>query len=71
MAKAQEILQHAYRTDGRPIVDEARPRSGGALHPLNLYRYLMVRNILIAQRGEKAVSEDSSDADQLDPKTEN
>jgi L-rhamnose isomerase/sugar isomerase len=53
---AQEILQHAYRTDVRPLLAEARLRSGGALNPLALYRAQTVRNQLIKERGAKAVS---------------
>lgn len=53
---AQEILQHAYRTDVRPLLAEARLRAGGALNPLTLYRAQAVRNQLIKERGAKAVS---------------
>jgi L-rhamnose isomerase/sugar isomerase len=53
---AQEILQHAYRTDVRPLLAEARLRAGGALDPLALYRKQAVRNQLITERGAKAVS---------------
>ncbi|MBV4357664.1 TIM barrel protein [Pinibacter aurantiacus] len=56
IVKAQEILQHAYRTDVRPIVAEARLRSGGALSPLSVYRGEKVREQLIKSRGQKAVS---------------
>ncbi len=53
---AQEILQHAYRTDVRPLLAEARLRAGGALNPLAVYRAQAVRNQLIKERGAKAVS---------------
>jgi L-rhamnose isomerase/sugar isomerase len=53
---AQEILQHAYRTDVRPLLAEARLRAGGALNPPALYRAQAVRNQLIKERGAKAVS---------------
>jgi len=56
VVKAQEILQHAYRTDVRPLLAEARLRAGGALDPLALYRAQAVRNQLIKERGAKAVS---------------
>lgn len=49
----QEILQHAFRTDVRPLVAEARLRSGGALHPLKLFRDAGVRSQLIKARGSK------------------
>ena len=56
VAKAQEILQAAYRTDVRPLLAEARLRAGGALNPIALYRELGVRDTLIQQRGAKTVA---------------
>ena len=56
VAKAQEVLQQAYRTDTRAIVAEARLRSGGALQPLELYRNLAVREQLIKERGAQTVA---------------
>jgi L-rhamnose isomerase/sugar isomerase len=56
VAKAQEILQQAYRTDVRPIVAEARMQSGAALAPLQLFREQKIREQLIKQRGEKTVA---------------
>jgi L-rhamnose isomerase/sugar isomerase len=53
---AQEILQQAYRTDVRPLVAEARVRQGGAIHPIDVYRKLDVRNNLIQNRGLKSVA---------------
>jgi len=53
---AQEILQNAFRTDLRPLAAEARLRSGGALHPLSLYRSARVREHLIQTRGSKTVA---------------
>lgn len=53
---AQEILQGAYRTDVRPLVAEARLRSGAALEPLQLIRQLKVRENLIKERGLKTVA---------------
>ncbi len=55
-AKAQEVLQEAYRTDVRPLVAEARLRAGGALSPIEAYRTLEVRTNLIKERGEKTVA---------------
>lgn len=49
----QELLQHAFRTDVRPLVAEARLRAGGALNPLQLFRNLHVRDQLIKERGAK------------------
>lgn len=53
---AQEILQNAYRTDVRPLVAEARLRSGAALEPIQLFRKLKVRGNLIKERGLKTVA---------------
>ena len=53
---AQEILQHAFRTDTRPIVAEARRRAGGAIDPLTLFRGEKVRNHLIKERGLKTIA---------------
>lgn len=53
---AQEILQHAYRTDVRPLVAEARMQAGGALQPLQLFRSLKTRESLIKERGQKTVA---------------
>jgi L-rhamnose isomerase/sugar isomerase len=52
----QEILQDAFRADLRPLVAEARLRSGGALEPLNLFRELGSRKQLIKERGLKTVA---------------
>lgn len=56
VTKAQEILQDAYRTDVRPIVAEARLRSGAALEPLQIFRQIKVRENLIKERGFKTVA---------------
>ncbi|MEI8110974.1 MAG: sugar isomerase [Chitinophagia bacterium] len=48
---AQEILQHAFRTDVRPIVAEARYRAGGALQPIQFFRDYQIRNQLTRERG--------------------
>ena len=53
---AQEILQNAFRTDVRPLVAEARLRSGAALNPLDVYRKEKVRECLIQKRGLKSVT---------------
>jgi L-rhamnose isomerase / sugar isomerase len=51
VVSAQEIIQKAYRTDVRPLVAEARLRSGAALNPVALYRRLQVRDNLVKERG--------------------
>jgi L-rhamnose isomerase/sugar isomerase len=56
VVKAQEILQDAYRTDVRPLVAEARLRSGGAIEPLQLFRDSRVRENLVKERGSKTVA---------------
>lgn len=56
VARAQEILQQAYRTDVRPLVAEARLQAGGALQPLALFRAAKVREQLIKERGQKTVA---------------
>jgi L-rhamnose isomerase/sugar isomerase len=56
VAKAQEILQAAYRTDVRALVAEASLRAGGAIDPIGAYRKLQVRENLIKERGEKTVA---------------
>lgn len=56
VAKAQEILQDAFRTDCRPLLAEARLRAGGALHPLRLFRDMQIRRTLTEQRGVHTVA---------------
>ncbi|RBQ08881.1 TIM barrel protein [Pedobacter miscanthi] len=51
VTKAQEILQHTFRSDLRALVAEARFRAGAALSPITLYRDLGVRNNLVGHRG--------------------
>lgn len=51
VTRAQEILQDSFRTDVRPLVAEARLRSGGALEPIGLFRQLKIREELIKERG--------------------
>ena len=56
VAGAQEILQHAYRTDLRPLLAEAIRRSGGAIDPIKAFRSLKVRETLIEERGLKSIA---------------
>jgi L-rhamnose isomerase/sugar isomerase len=51
VSRCQEILQDTYRTDLRPLLREARLRSGAAIEPLEMYRKLEVRKELIKKRG--------------------
>lgn len=56
VVQCQEILQHAFRTDVRPLLERARLESGGALHPLKVYRSLKIREQLIKERGKNTVA---------------
>ncbi|WP_396600680.1 sugar isomerase [Algibacter sp. R77976] len=56
VVKCQEILQGAYRTDVRPLLERARLGRGGALSPIQAYRSLDVRNSLIKERGKNTVA---------------
>jgi len=56
VALAQEILQAAYRTDVRPLLAEARLRSGAALDPVGLFRELKIREKLVEERGDNTVA---------------
>ena len=56
VVECQEILQEAYRTDVRPLVQRARLNRGGALHPLTAYRKLGVREELVRERGKFSVA---------------
>lgn len=53
---AQEILQNTFRTDLRPLVAEARLRSGAALYPLQFFRDQQLRAELVKERGTKSIA---------------
>ncbi len=53
---AQEVLQHAFRTDLRPLLAEHRFRHGGALSPIEFFRTNQVRKNLIKERGQRAMA---------------
>jgi L-rhamnose isomerase/sugar isomerase len=55
-ARAQELLQSAFRTDVRPLVAEARSRAGGAISPLDAYRESGYRLAMIEERGMRSVA---------------
>lgn len=55
-ALAQEELQSAFRTDVRPLVAEARRRTGGAIAPLEAYREMGYRRAMIQERGLVSVA---------------
>jgi L-rhamnose isomerase / sugar isomerase len=54
--RAQEILQNAFRTDLRPLLAEARLRSGGVLHPIDFFREQQCRQRLIVERGSQSIA---------------
>ncbi|MDX2246862.1 MAG: TIM barrel protein [Bacteroidia bacterium] len=55
-AMAQEVLQHAFRTDLRPLLAEARLRAGGAISPMGCFRDLKIRETLVAERGKNTIA---------------
>ena len=56
VVKCQEILQGAYRTDVRPLLEKARVNAGGVINPIGAYRALGVREQLIKERGRNTVA---------------
>jgi L-rhamnose isomerase/sugar isomerase len=56
VVKCQEILQTAYRTDVRPLIEKARLNRGGAISPIKAYRELDLRNHLISERGRNTIA---------------
>jgi L-rhamnose isomerase/sugar isomerase len=56
VVKCQEILQGAYRTDVRPLLEKARLKTGGAISPIDSYRSLGIRDQLIKERGKHTVA---------------
>jgi L-rhamnose isomerase / sugar isomerase len=53
-ARAQSLVQQAYRTDVLPLVAEARRRNGAAIRPLETYRYVGYRERKIEERGRES-----------------
>ena len=56
VVKCQEILQGAYRTDVRPLLEKARLNTGGVISPIGAYRALGVREQLIKERGRNTIA---------------
>jgi len=56
VVSAQEILQHAFRNDVRPLVAEARLRAGAALDPIQFYREHQIRVQLTKERGSNTLA---------------
>ena len=55
-AGAQQLLQDAFRSDVRPLVEAARLKTGAAIQPLETYRRLDVRASLIEERGVDSIA---------------
>lgn len=56
VVKCHEILQNAYRTDVRPLIEKARLKTGGVINPINAFRILDVRGQLIKERGKNTIA---------------
>jgi L-rhamnose isomerase / sugar isomerase len=56
VVQCQEILQNAYRTDVRSLVQQASLIAGGALLPIYTYRQLKIREKLVKERGTNTVA---------------
>jgi L-rhamnose isomerase/sugar isomerase len=56
VVECQEILQDAYRTDVRPLLEKARLDAGGAISTIGSYRSLKVRENLVRERGTNSVA---------------
>lgn len=56
VVQCQEILQNAYRTDVRPLLQRARLQIGGAINPIGAYRELQIRKHLVGERGKHTVA---------------
>jgi L-rhamnose isomerase/sugar isomerase len=52
----EQILLRAFQTDVRPLVAEARLRSGGAYDPLQTFRSKSIRTEMISRRGRKSIA---------------
>ena len=53
---AEEILQDAFRTDVRPLLGQARLKTGAAVKPIEFFREIKVRDKLIEERGVKSMA---------------
>jgi L-rhamnose isomerase/sugar isomerase len=53
---AEEIIQDAFRTDVRPLLAQARLNAGAAIRPLEFFREMRVRDVLIGERGVKSMA---------------
>ncbi|MCF6224033.1 MAG: sugar isomerase [Flavobacteriaceae bacterium] len=56
VVKCQEILQDAYKTDVRSLLEKARLNAGAAISPIKAYRKMRLRNHLITERGKHTIA---------------
>ncbi|NNE76329.1 MAG: sugar isomerase, partial [Pricia sp.] len=56
VVRCQELLQDSYRTDVRPLLQQARLNRGGAINPIAAYRLLQIRKSLVDERGKHSVA---------------
>ncbi len=56
VVRCEQIMQAAFQADVRPLLSEARLRSGGSLDPINTFRSQRIRESLIAKRGKKSLA---------------
>lgn len=56
VVRCEQIMQAAFQADVRPLLSEARLRSGASLDPINTFRSQRIRESLIAKRGKKSLA---------------
>lgn len=56
VVRCEQILQSAFQADVRPLLAEARHRTGGSLDPIDFYRSQKIRDGLIKRRGKNSVA---------------
>ncbi len=56
VAAAELILQRAFQSDVRPLLAEARLKSGGCIDPIGFFREARMRENLVSQRGKLSVA---------------
>jgi len=56
VVRCEQILQAAFQADVRPLLAEARLRTGGSLDPIDYFRSQKIREKLITMRGKKSVA---------------
>ncbi len=56
VATAELVLQRAFQSDVRPLLADARLKSGGCLDPIAFFNEAQVRENLVSQRGKLSVA---------------